>query len=638
MSELLKGHLGFKGKSAYEIWLEEGHEGTKADFLESLTDNSLVKLEKEERQIAHNNLQNQINVERARINNFTQLDEGSTTGDAELTDIRVGCDGIVYNSAGEAVRKQVASFGELIEEQTFIILNNLVTPVTEQNGINLFIGYLDKTTGQYIENESFITTDFISVNTNTKKILYTGVLNYGSSADVAFYDVNKNLISINNSTSGTYTDVEIIPPSEAKYYRCSFYAPYQQNNIEEIKEIRIVNSSLSKNIYDPQHKATDIFKYIDNELDVFYTDGIITILNNITTNNITTQDGIELSNGYINKNDGEFIENTSIRTTGFIPISENTKKVIYTGCLNWSVMTNIAFYDKNYDFISAHITDNVGDNQYTDVEANIPEIAKYYRASFYAAHQSNRIETLKEVRRVLKGMNSEIYDPQHKATDIFKFVSDLVKTYTGKKWVCIGDSLTANNSATTKHYYDYIQDELGINVVNMGVGGTGYMRGYENNNAFYQRVLNCPTDADFVTIFGSGNDLSLYSDLGDYDDSGTDTICGCINTTLDNFFSICSTTPIGIIAPTPWQTNPTTNVNSHMNTYVEKLKQICDYRGIPFLDLYHSSNLRPEDETNRKLCFYNKVELDGNGDGVHPNELGHKIIATKIREFIKCLC
>ena len=204
--------------------------------------------------------------------------------------------------------------------------------------------------------------------------------------------------------------------------------------------------------------------------------------------------------------------------------------------------------------------------------------------------------------------------------------------WSGKKWVCVGDSLTEINSRTTMHYHDYIANATGISVVNMGLSGSGYAKKSDNNGAFYQRISDVPLDADVVTIFGSGNDGSSGLDIGEPTDSGTTTLCGCINTTIDNLIARLPDVSLGIVAPTPWTGNQPSNANCFMAKYTEALKSICANRSIPFLDLYHCSNLRPWTEEGRTAC-YSKDD----GNGVHPDENGHKLIAPRFKAFLETL-
>lgn len=196
--------------------------------------------------------------------------------------------------------------------------------------------------------------------------------------------------------------------------------------------------------------------------------------------------------------------------------------------------------------------------------------------------------------------------------------------FINKKWACIGDSWTDNRNANPKkRYFDFISEETGITPIMMGYSGSGYAR--LGQFSFYNRAKQLPVDTDVVTIFGSGNDLSSELPLGNITDNGTDTICGCINTAINNILSVNPIIQIGIISPCPWKDYKDTQ--EKWDNYCKALEQIAKSRSIPYLDLIHCSGLRPWNDKARQLTFVD--------DGVHPNEKGHKIFSSKIREFLK---
>lgn len=82
---------------------------TNIDQSEKLIEQSNSLLEKAE---GLGYLEEEFDVLEARMDQFTSLEEGSTTGDAELADIRVGFNGTRYDNAGGAVRGQIGSLSE----------------------------------------------------------------------------------------------------------------------------------------------------------------------------------------------------------------------------------------------------------------------------------------------------------------------------------------------------------------------------------------------------------------------------------------------------------------------------------------------------------------------------------------------
>lgn len=147
----------------------------------------------------------------------------------------------------------------------------------------------------------------------------------------------------------------------------------------------------------------------------------------------------------------------------------------------------------------------------------------------------------------------------------------------------------------------------------------------------YDGYIKAPKYAGYLYISSSvgGNLRYTYAaedNVGTVDDTGTATLCGCINSAIDNLYAILPAANLGIISSVPWiQYNSYDSPNCII--YVEALEAICKKRNIPFLNLFCNSGLRPWDSAFRNLMYKR-----GNHD--HPDENGHRLFSPRIEAFL----
>ena len=139
-------------------------------------DNLMKKLSDSGTQISsdaehlYNQTKAQMDNIQKRMNTFTALKDGSTTGDAELKDIRVAYDGKEYGNAGEAVREQASDIHKALFGAGASIWSKTKSEstkyVAETKGISILnerftaAGVVTKISrGTFAENESTLNLD-----------------------------------------------------------------------------------------------------------------------------------------------------------------------------------------------------------------------------------------------------------------------------------------------------------------------------------------------------------------------------------------------------------------------------------------------------------------------------------------------
>jgi lysophospholipase L1-like esterase len=154
-------------------------------------------------------IKKEIAVERTRINN---LIANPTSDDAELVDIRVGADGKVYGSAGEAVRQQNISATEVHKTTMQPIIGKSI------NAINTFEGYMQ------VGSKSVAVTKETGCGTT----VYVFPVNQGIRYMVGYENIcafATDLAESGSLTDSVVVDGEFIAPADGYLYTYQALTP-----------------------------------------------------------------------------------------------------------------------------------------------------------------------------------------------------------------------------------------------------------------------------------------------------------------------------------------------------------------------------------------------------------------------------
>lgn len=204
----------------------------------------------------------------------------------------------------------------------------------------------------------------------------------------------------------------------------------------------------------------------------------------------------------------------------------------------------------------------------------------------------------------------------------------------------LGDSITegAGASCAEEKYVNVVGRLLGCEVRNFGVGGTRIARQtvpsevgiYDED--FLKRSEKMPFDADMVFVFGGTNDYGHGdAELGSIDSDNVYTFCGAVNVLVEKLSKKYGKEKVCFILPLHrydegnlYGEGNKKKAGFSLSVYVETLICLLMQKNVAFLDLRQHF---PIPQTNTGDAY--------TVDGLHPNPLGHRLIAEKIVEYIQ---
>lgn len=212
-----------------------------------------------------------------------------------------------------------------------------------------------------------------------------------------------------------------------------------------------------------------------------------------------------------------------------------------------------------------------------------------------------------------------------------------------KKINFLGDSITEGVGASCpeNNYVSVFGRISGAQVRNYGIGGTRIAKQRSKSDSekwdmdFVGRVEDMDADADIVVVFGGTNDFGHGdSKIGDFESRDEYTFYGAMHSLCIKLINKYPNSEIIFMTPLH-RLGEDDDVNGiglrnqrNLAGYVDIIKEVAAYYGLPVLDLFSTSGLQPKVDIIRELYM---------PDGLHPSDRGAERIARRLYSFISAL-
>ena len=222
--------------------------------------------------------------------------------------------------------------------------------------------------------------------------------------------------------------------------------------------------------------------------------------------------------------------------------------------------------------------------------------------------------------------------------------------YKGKTIACIGDSITAAYGVAKDEndYVTLLAERLGMEYIRLGVSGTTLCTDGSRTCNIDKLSESSLRGADVVTVAMGINDFcgagADYYKLGDIHSTDTSTVCGAVRMWCERIGELRKTdslkdTQFYFVTPliTSWNNSVTSARNwdqSKTNIHGYTLRDLCNaiievaaLYDIAVIDLNLLSGLYYVDAGDNNIGVFG-------GDGVHPGEEGHAMMAEAIANVL----